>query len=308
MLDSYGWTYNADRPWLDAGGPGDTVYIVVTFNHPLITPLGLAAFLPLQARRVAVNEAFRSPRAVPPGNDIPKPPTLLPTDTPTATREGTDTPTPTDTPIPSDTPTGSPTSTATEVFECTDVTAGPLNYGNDKVTVTIHNARSYDTYLSRVVVVWQPPSGYTGMGATAMTLNSQSIWTGFDNGSPYTDVGNDVTVGAGTPTPPASAEFPFNTGADLRLRAGRHHMDACFHQRAGAAHDSAVGKFQRDDVLFRRFERLDRLRDSVERQHADADQYFGGQRNTDGDANTAMRRYTGSSLAADVRLGRHRPL
>ena len=56
-----GWTDNVGRPWWDAGGPGDTVSIVVTFNHPLITPLGLASYLPLQARRVAVNEAFRAP-------------------------------------------------------------------------------------------------------------------------------------------------------------------------------------------------------------------------------------------------------
>ncbi|MEP7293818.1 MAG: TadE/TadG family type IV pilus assembly protein, partial [Chloroflexota bacterium] len=68
-----GWTHNVGRPWLDAGGPGDTVSIVVSFNHPLITPLGLASYLPLQARRVAVNESFRSPRAVPPSYDQPEP-------------------------------------------------------------------------------------------------------------------------------------------------------------------------------------------------------------------------------------------
>ena len=80
-----GWTTNLNDPWLDAGGPGDTVSLVVTFNHPLITPLGLASYLPLQARRVAVNEAFRSPRAVPPSYSLPDPPKLLPTDTPTHT-------------------------------------------------------------------------------------------------------------------------------------------------------------------------------------------------------------------------------
>ncbi|GIV81509.1 MAG: hypothetical protein KatS3mg051_0863 [Anaerolineae bacterium] len=29
----------------DPGGPGDAVEIVVFFNHPLITPLGLADFM-----------------------------------------------------------------------------------------------------------------------------------------------------------------------------------------------------------------------------------------------------------------------
>lgn len=70
----------ASIPWWDAGDAGDSVTVVVTFNHPLITPLGLAEYLPLQARRVAVNESFRvadSTRAiVPPGSTggINKPP------------------------------------------------------------------------------------------------------------------------------------------------------------------------------------------------------------------------------------------
>lgn len=38
-LRDAGWTLNQGRPWLDAGGPGDTIWIVVTFNHPLITPM-----------------------------------------------------------------------------------------------------------------------------------------------------------------------------------------------------------------------------------------------------------------------------
>ncbi|MBZ0299416.1 MAG: pilus assembly protein [Anaerolineae bacterium] len=58
-----GSTQNAGVPWLDAGGPGDAVTVVITFNHPLITPLGLAPYIPLQARRAAVNEAFRAAEA-----------------------------------------------------------------------------------------------------------------------------------------------------------------------------------------------------------------------------------------------------
>jgi hypothetical protein len=50
-----------DTPWLDAGGPGDRVTITVTYNHPLLTPLGLAPgnFVRMQASRSVVNEAFR---------------------------------------------------------------------------------------------------------------------------------------------------------------------------------------------------------------------------------------------------------
>jgi hypothetical protein len=54
---------HAGIPWQDAGGPGDAVTVVVTFNHPLVTPLGLAPYIQLQARRAAVNEAFRAAEA-----------------------------------------------------------------------------------------------------------------------------------------------------------------------------------------------------------------------------------------------------
>jgi hypothetical protein len=56
-------TDDGGKPWYDPGNAGDTVSIAVTFNHPLITPLGLAPYIPLQARRSAVNEAFRVARA-----------------------------------------------------------------------------------------------------------------------------------------------------------------------------------------------------------------------------------------------------
>ncbi len=52
-------TVNTGKPWYDPGNAGDTVTVIVTFNHPLITPLGLAPYIPLQARRSAVNESFR---------------------------------------------------------------------------------------------------------------------------------------------------------------------------------------------------------------------------------------------------------
>lgn len=50
----------------DPGGPGDFVQIIVYFNHPLITPLGLQStgFITLQARRVAVNESYRTAKVI----------------------------------------------------------------------------------------------------------------------------------------------------------------------------------------------------------------------------------------------------
>ncbi|HEX2621432.1 MAG TPA: TadE family protein, partial [Phototrophicaceae bacterium] len=114
---------NAGFRWLDAGSAGDRVTIVVTFNHPLITPLrtGAENYLKMQARRSIVNESFRAPKAIgafqrslPPGNTgvgTPLPPvaptnTLTPTDTPTNTK------------VPTNTPTDTP-----EPFTCDNVTA-----------------------------------------------------------------------------------------------------------------------------------------------------------------------------------------
>ena len=50
---------NAGVRWLDAGGPRDRVDVAVSFYHPLITPLGLAQFIPMHARRSAFVESFR---------------------------------------------------------------------------------------------------------------------------------------------------------------------------------------------------------------------------------------------------------
>ncbi|RMG84305.1 MAG: hypothetical protein D6712_11505, partial [Chloroflexi bacterium] len=100
---------NAGIRWMDAGGPGDRVTIVVRFNHPLITPLPLQDFITLQARRAAVNESFTAARAVgsiqgssigSPTLPTPTPVTPTETDTPTATLTATtvpitETPTPT---------------------------------------------------------------------------------------------------------------------------------------------------------------------------------------------------------------------
>ena len=117
-----------DQP--DAGGPNDQVVVVVTFNHPLITPIrGVAAnaqnYLRLRAMRTMVVEQFRKSRVfgLPPliAVDTPTPtptPTATNTPTPTPTWDPliptyTPTPTPTITPTPSRTPTASSTPTST---------------------------------------------------------------------------------------------------------------------------------------------------------------------------------------------------
>src|SRR5690606_17458001 len=98
----------------DAGGPGDAVEIVVFFNHPLLTPLGLVDFVQLEARRVMVNESFRPTRLV----NLP-PQLGVPTRAPTQTYTPSATFTPSDTPTITLVPTQTQTSTATEPPEPT---------------------------------------------------------------------------------------------------------------------------------------------------------------------------------------------
>jgi TadE-like protein/PA14 domain len=76
---------NVNKDQYDAGAPGDFVEVIVYFNHPLITPLALQdrGFIQLQARRVAINESFRTARVVSMGSEggpPPPPPPPPPTD------------------------------------------------------------------------------------------------------------------------------------------------------------------------------------------------------------------------------------
>ena len=62
--NSFNVANNAGRRWLDPGSGGDRVSISVQFYHPLITPLGLAEYIPLRARRAAIVEDFRGSNSV----------------------------------------------------------------------------------------------------------------------------------------------------------------------------------------------------------------------------------------------------
>lgn len=105
----------------DAGGPGDFLQVVIFFNHPLITPLGLTSngYIQLQARRMMVNESFRSGKFLQQPN--PGPP-LTASDTPTQGPTDTRTPslTPSNTSTPSFTPSATGTVTPTPSPQCRD--------------------------------------------------------------------------------------------------------------------------------------------------------------------------------------------
>ncbi|MDZ4763456.1 MAG: TadE/TadG family type IV pilus assembly protein [Chloroflexota bacterium] len=209
-----GWTNNPDRAWLDAGGPGDTVNIVVTFNHPLITPLGIASFLPLQARRAAVNESFRAPRAVPISGALPDPDVSFTTNTPTVTPNpntstNTATFTPSATLTPSSTVSRTPTNTPTPppVFSC-DVLSldSTVQFVDNQVRFTIRNSYFLAVTLHRVNFNWDTLSAYPDMGVGAMQLASGTIWNTISpDRSPATVIGA------------ATSEAPFNSGASLNI-------------------------------------------------------------------------------------------
>ncbi|MBZ0285075.1 MAG: pilus assembly protein [Anaerolineae bacterium] len=171
---------NAGKPWLDPGGPADTVIVIVTFNHPLVTPLGLAPYIQMQARRTAIVESFRAadPRTVLGGSAPIRPPE--PTLTPSLTAVPA-TPIPTSEPA-TKTPTREPTATATvpPPFTCSLITASSLVVNGGRIEVSIRNQNTDSTFLTRVIVKWPTILQYPDMGLINMALNEAPHWQGFD--------------------------------------------------------------------------------------------------------------------------------
>jgi len=171
---------NAGKPWLDPGGPADTVMVIITFNHPLITPLGLAPYIQMQARRTAIVESFRAadPRTVLGGGAPIRPPE------PTLTATNTEVPpTATNTSEPATkTPTRAPTATATQPppFTCSLITASSLVVNGGRIEVSIRNQNTDATFLTRVIVKWPTILQYADMALIEMALNEAPHWRGRD--------------------------------------------------------------------------------------------------------------------------------
>jgi hypothetical protein len=184
---------NYDIPWQDAGGAGERITILVTYNHPLITPLGLASYVTLQARRSAVNESFRvtnAERALgPSGVGAPSfaSPTPIPdTETPTSTSTPSATPTHTMTPTSTVTPTPGP-------FSCTDLIVNRVTFNFNEVFVEVTNNNPQPTELLSSWLVWNPgkvQSSFPGAYIGFMALNEEVYWTGQIATSPV-DSAND---------------------------------------------------------------------------------------------------------------------
>ncbi|MEL6151479.1 MAG: Ig-like domain-containing protein, partial [Chloroflexota bacterium] len=192
--------------WLDAGGPGDRVDVAVSFYHPLLTPLGLAEFLPIHGRRSARVEAFRSasaPVGDPDGSGGGG--GLLPSGE-EATPEDTDTPTPV---TPSSTPTETPTVTPSRipeeaVFDCANIELVPIDPNEDlseddqriafqpgRVVFLLRNTNNTPARLRAVDFHWSSPAydsdsnidpipGYPTFFFDRFELDGNAHWDGTD--------------------------------------------------------------------------------------------------------------------------------
>jgi len=175
---------NAGARWLDPGAPGDRVTVVVTFNHPLITPVrGLSNYVHMEARRSGINESFRQPRALsvqPAG-----PPAGAEADTATP-MEPTDTPTRTPTRTPPQAPTSTPTSTLTPTpgpFECQAIRVSNLQFFGQYVYMDIENLNFLTTELERIDLRWRvrPETGFPNRYLGSMGVNGEVFWAGQEN-------------------------------------------------------------------------------------------------------------------------------
>jgi len=177
---------NSGKPWLDPGGPADTVTVIVTFNHPLITPIGLAPYIKMQARRSAIVESFRSADPQQALGDVPALEVQQNTSTPqpSLTPSITPTPTMTRTVTPIASQTASPT--AKPPFSCNLITIKPVPNGvsdgvfGNTISLDIKNGNAQATYITRAIFKWPTILDYPGMYMAEMALDGAPHWQGMD--------------------------------------------------------------------------------------------------------------------------------
>ena len=194
-------------PMPDAGGAGDRVTIMITYNHPLITPLQLARYVRLQANRAAVNESFKTTNAVralgPQNQGGPPIPTLTSVavtpsvvpNTPIVTTPDTATPE-----LATLVPTPAP-------FACNKIRITPLAYMGEELVVYFENTNNEVTTLTAVNMVWDSNKVNLDFAASYVSTftwrDTELIWYGQDRTSrtdtrvaaiyPANDTGNGVT-------------------------------------------------------------------------------------------------------------------
>lgn len=174
---------NSGLPWIDAGGPGDRITVVVTLNHTLLTPIFDYSYLPMQARRSGVNETFRTSRAlnaVQGGAQIggfPDRDPGLPSEEETPTDEPT-----------SENPTEDPSAEPTEdlvptqeitpppAFTCDSIYISDITFLQNAVDFTITNNNYKSAVLQSVRLAWNIPSS-PDMRLSSSSLNGEVHWT-----------------------------------------------------------------------------------------------------------------------------------
>jgi len=215
-------TRNEGIRWLDPGAPGDRITLVVTFNHPLITPIrGASNMIQMEARRTGVNESFRASRALnavqgsaPGAGDIDTPTPLPDTPTPLPTDTATPRPTMTYTPSVEPSPTPGP-------FECQAITVTNVSFFRDSFFIEIENLNALDTELERVDLRWRvrEETGFPDRYLAGMLLNAEFHWLGQERGG--TGVNRQIDTGGFVDDPEDNNDdFDLFVSSDRRI-AGR---------------------------------------------------------------------------------------
>lgn len=212
----------------DAGGPGDFVEVVVYFNHPLITPLGLGRndgsgpYVLLQARRTMINESFRTARVL----ELPSQGMATMTRAPvTPTDTATAEPSATNTVRPSATSTTTPsitfTSTPGPVCENVSFVAQPPGGGaaqpfmiGQNLQMFIQNDNPGPVYIDSVRMQWVPNATYPDLYPLNYKLFNP------DNGLPLpAHWAYNGVPDTGRPNPPQSGTRVDSTWTDWGWRS-----------------------------------------------------------------------------------------
>jgi VCBS repeat-containing protein len=215
--EGFNYTINPGIRWLDPGAGGSRVTVVVTYFHPLITPLGMAQFVPISARRSAIVEDFKGAGAAAAFNPLTGDSgsgsddtiivdnTATPTEDPDLLIEDTNTPVPTITPT---------NTVAPREFACTNVILAEADFNETlpeaerkiafqpyRVIFRIRNDNNTPALVRSAKLNWasveyteavargeaaDPVPDYPGMFFSEFQLNGEVLWEGTDF-TPATD-------------------------------------------------------------------------------------------------------------------------
>lgn len=218
--EGYQYTLNPGIRWMDPGSGGSRVTVAVTYFHPLVTPLGMAQFIPISARRSAIVEDFKGAGAAAAFNPLAgeagvgNEDEIVEIFTPTPTDESDADANPTLTPTPTFTLT--PT-TAPREFVCNDIVLADADFEENlsdadrkigflpyQVVFRIRNDNNTNAILDTVKLNWasaayssgtqpDPVPDYPGMFFSEFSLDGEVMWQGPDF-TPATDM-NDPNDG-----------------------------------------------------------------------------------------------------------------